>query len=496
MLLTATSGKSLTKPGNWGNKHMIFSRFTKWLSYWPDLLKFLPLALITLVVTYNTNAPVRTVWYLILLLLYYFSDNEALWLAFFLSTTDGFMGFFGLFSATMTILPGLPAVELAQIYILLSVIKALKSKVRVMIFYNKYMQILLLYLIFLIIWGQLMGFTGGLNVYFRVLKGVIPMLLFYSIPRLFVAQSTYDRFFRLIFLITILAFTAQIFTLMTGLSPLEVTGRGEETVDDTGEFRVFFNASSTLIGLFAALYYLNINKDKAPDRLFLFSMIIVAMGMAILSATRGWIISFSLIITLTIIFTGMIRSKRIIEFAVFAVPLLFWAITNPTINRQIAFASERLGKIESIAEGDLTAGGTLQRLDYRSARVLEAWKENPIFGWGLSDKGYEYGDGHVGNQSLLAMSGVVGFVLLNGFLIYFAYKMFYAYQISGKNNRDRNSLRVIVFFLAGWFIIHSSSGQQFNYVGMPATIIPQAIFFSFGAFQYEQTLRARYGKKV
>lgn len=459
------------------------------------LLAFTGLTGFTLVITYFTSGPIRSLWYILLLTLYFVSDDEAFWLAFFLSTIDGFLGFFGLYEVTLNILPGLPAVELAQLYIVLSVVKAIKNRAKVFIFYHKYLQILLIYLLFLIIWGQLMGFTGGLNVYFRVLKGVIPMLLFYSIPRLFVVQSTYDRFFRLIFLIIILAFSAQIFTLLTGISPLEVSGRGEETVD-TGEFRVFYNASSTLIGLFAALYYLNINKNKAPDRLFLFLMIIVATGIAVLSATRGWIISFSLIITMTIIFTGMIRSRRILEFAVFAVPLVFWAITNPAINRQIAFASERLGKIESIAEGDLTAGGTLQRLDYRSARVLEGWKENPVFGWGLSDKGYEYGDGHVGNQSLLAMSGVVGFVLLNGFLIYFAYKMFHAYQISGKHNRDKNSLRVIVFFLAGWFIIHSSSGQQFNYVGMPATIIPQAIFFSFGAFQYEQTLRARYGKKV
>ncbi len=39
-----------------------------------------------------------------------------------------------------------------------------------------------------------MGFTGGLNVYFRVLKGLIPMLLFYSVPRLFINRGTYYRF--------------------------------------------------------------------------------------------------------------------------------------------------------------------------------------------------------------------------------------------------------------------------------------------------------------
>jgi hypothetical protein len=55
---------------------------------------------------------------------------------------------------------------------------------------------------------------------------------------------------------------------------------------------------------------------------------------------------------------------------------------------------------------------------------------------------------------------------------------------------------MFIIFLSGWFFIHSTSGQQFNYVGMPAKIIPQAIFFSFGAFRYEQSIKRIYGKKV
>ena len=203
------------------------------------------------------------------------------------------------------------------------------------------------------------------------------------------------------------------------------------------------------------------------------------MAMAVLSATRGWIISFSLIIFLTLLFTQIIHPRRILEFTLIAVPLLFWALSSSTINNQISFARERLGAMEAIASGDLSAEGTLQRLDYRSQRVMDAWRENPIFGWGLSDIGYEYGDGHVGNQCLLAMSGITGFLLLNGFLIYFAWKILIVYNRSLRVMKDRSSLLVFLFFLAGWFIIHSSSGQQFNYIGIPINIIPQAIFFQF-----------------
>ncbi len=79
----------------------------------------------------------------------------------------------------------------------------------------------------------------------------------------------------------------------------------------------------------------------------------------------------------------MIRTTRTLVFVLISVPLLYLAFSNPVINRQINFAIERLGKIEAITEGDLTAEGSLQRLDYRSQRVMGGWRENQVFGWGL-----------------------------------------------------------------------------------------------------------------
>jgi hypothetical protein len=473
------------------------NRIFFWFEGWPDIIKYLALIAITLVVTYYAPSPIRIVWYLLLLIAYYFSKNEALWLAFFLSTTDGFAGFFGLYAAMIPILPGLPSVEISQIYIVISVIKAASKSHHGLIFYHNYLQVLFIYLVFMVIWGQLMGLTGEINIYFRVIKGVIPMLLFYSVPRLMVDQNAYLRFFRIVFVIVMVAFVAQIFTLMTGVTPLKAAGlMAAEETDETKEFRVFFNASSTLIGLFGALFYLRQRATKPSWRIIMYAVVFASLAMAILSATRGWIISFSIIIVLTFLFTGIVRTKRMLEFMVIAVPLLYWASTNQTISRQVDFARERLGAMEAIRQGDLSAEGTLQRLDVRSRRVISAWKENPVFGWGLSDKGYEYGDGHVGNQCLLAMSGIAGFLLLNGFILFFVWKIFSVYNRSNRKVFDSNSLLVFIIFLAGWFLIHSTSGQQFNYIGMPVKIIPQAVFFSFGAFEYERSLKLIHGKKV
>ncbi len=476
---------------------MLFNRIIKWFSAWPDLLKFTMLMAITIYATYYAPSPLRMMWYVTIALAYFFSKNEPLWLAIFLSTSDGFISFFGVYSATLTILPGLPAVEISQVYILLSVVKAASLKVRPVIFYTKFIQILLLYLVFHIIWGQMMGLSGGLNVYFRVLKAFIPMMLFYSIPRLFGSQEMYERFFRLVFFVVLSAFAAQLFTLITGMSPMEAAGISiQEGEDDKGDFRVFYNAGSTLAGLFGALYYMNIRKNNSGYRILPVAVVLAALSMALLSATRGWIISFTMIISATILFTTAIRTKRSVYIILIIIPLVLWSLTFPVISDQLGFARERLETVGAISEGDLTARGTLQRLDYRSQKALDGWKQNPLFGWGLSDKGYEYEDGHVGNQSLLVTSGLVGFILLNGFIVWFIFMILSLYLKSATRIPDRRALLVFVFFLSGWFFIHSTSGQQFNFTGTPERIIPQAIFFSFGALQYQRITSLLHGKNV
>ena len=477
---------------------MFINRIIRWFNGWPDLLKFLVLIAVTVYATYYAPAPVAVAWYAVMAVAYFFSTNEALWLALFLATADGFASYFGMYEVTLTVLPGLPAVEISQIYIILTVIKAAAKKLKPVLFYNKYLQILLIFMIFNVLWGQLMGLSGGLNVYFRVIKGIIPMMLFYSIPRLFVSREMYEKFFRIVFIIVLASFAAQLFTLLTGMSPMEAGGIvPQEVEEESNDFRVFYGPASALAGLFGALYFLSTGRNNPRDRIIPVMVVFAAYAMAIISATRGWIISFTFIIVLTLLFSGTLRTRRGIYIVVAIVPLSLWFLSLPVISDQISFARERLQKIEAISEGDITAGGTLMRLDYRSQRTLGGWSENPLFGWGPSDKGYDYDDGHVGNQSLLATSGIVGFVLLNGFLVWFIYMIVSLYSRTPRMVRERGTLLVFVFFLAGWFIIHSTSGQQFNYSGFPGNIITQSVFFSFGAMQY-QRIKAIiiHGKKV
>lgn len=445
------------------------------------ILWFLALVAGTIGVTYFTPTVIASLWYILLLILYYRSDDEPMWLAFFLVTVDGFLGFMGLYSVTLKLLPGLPAIELSQFYILLTVVKAFSRRTTYPPYYRKFLQVLGIYLLLLIAWGQLMGLSSQLNVYMRVLKTTLPFLLLYSLPRLMPDLYSFKRFFGIIFIVVLSAFALQLFTLLTGIYPGAGILAADEQIKESDEFRTFYNVTSTLLGLLGSLIFLSIKGKSGFNNWFLLLVLFSAAMMAVISATRGWVIAFSLIIIMSGFFVRTIDIRKITGLILISLILIFAGIRSDKIRNQVLYTRERLLKMESIGSGDITAEGTLHRLDIRSPVVMDAWRQNPLFGWGFSDQGFARNDGHVGNQSLLMFSGIVGFALLNGFFIYLLYSHYLAYRKSGRGMPLKNGNLVIIFFLAGWFIIHSTSGQQFSYSVLPLRVIPQAVVLGFSA---------------
>lgn len=453
---------------------------------------FLLLVLVTILMTYRAPRLLATIWYLFTLVLYFRSKDEVFWLAFYLITVDGFLGFLGVYTVTIPLMPGLPAIELAQLYVIVSLLKAIQIKRNPYVFYKKYLTILFLYLIFLIVWGQMMGHSGELKDYFRIVKLTLPFILFYSLPRLIRTYSAYKRLFGFIFIIFLGAFATQLFILITGLVPTKIADLSAEEFSEVGAYRGFYNVGITLLGLFGALFYLSDKNRKSFSRIYLYILIISAYGMAYLSATRGWIISFTFIIIMSFVMTSGLGAKKTAGFLAVFFVAAYLGLSNNKIKDQIDYANQRLESLGAIAQGDLTAEGTLARIEDRGPRVMKVFKENPVFGWGFSDKSRIYSDSHVGNQTLLLHSGLIGFVLLTGFLLYFSIKLTELYLAKNRYNIFKSAIPVFIIFLAGWYIIHSTSGQHFNYIGIPAQIMPQAIFFSFGAFVYSLSKRIKY----
>jgi|WetSurMetagenome_2_1015567.scaffolds.fasta_scaffold00614_4 hypothetical protein len=457
--------------------------FHKYKSY----IRFILLALVTIFVTYFLPVILSQIWYVFLLILYWNSNDEPFWLAFFLITVDGFLWYFGIYTVVIRLIPGQPPIELAQFYILLSVIKAGMRKRQPSVFYKDFLWILFIYLLFMIAWGQIMGFSGEIRDYFRIAKLTLPFFMFYSLPRLLTNVESYKRLFAFIFIILVAGFATQLFSLLTGFSPGQGFELTEEQISEAGAYRGFYNIAATLLGLFGALFFLASRERNSFNRIYLYGIITSAYGMAYLSATRGWILSFTIVIFLAIGLTSGISIKKIAGFTIFVIIVITIALSNQKIREQVGFASSRFKTLEAVTGGDVTAEGTLSRLDVRGPRVMKIFSENPLFGWGFSDTARKYTDSHVGNQSILLYSGIIGFTLLIGFMFYFSIKLLLLYFKKGKQFVFKSGLPVFIIFLSGWFIIHSTSGQHFNYMGIPGQIMPQAIFFSFGALVYAKS---------
>ena len=452
-------------------------------------LKLLGLIVITIIFTYFTPRVVSVTWYIVLLFLYYRSNDEPFWLIFFLVTTDGFMGFLGTSEVTIKALPGLPAIELTQFYIVLNFIKAVRQKPVFSLFYLKYLQILLIYALFFIFWGQALGYSGELNEYFRIVKLFVPLLLFYSIPRLFYRFDQLDRLFGFASLILIFAFFTEVYTLVTGNPPIGTSSLSTKAkIPEETEFRSFYNPSITLIALLGSVFTISYDQPASRKNILAYLIITISFGMAFLSATRGWIIGFGFIIILSVLLNFKKGSNLLKGLFIIGAFLFLAGFGNDKIREQVYFSKGRLLKLESISRGDLTAEGSLQRLDTRGPRVMNKWKENPIFGWGLSNVAKEYADGHVGNQNLLMSTGIAGYSLLIGFILFICISLYNASRRAKNIHYLKTTSLIILIYLLGWFIIHSTSVQQFSYLGMPIQIIPQAVFLSLAGLVYSQSI--------
>lgn len=441
-----------------------------------ELASFFALILLTIIVSvFFSQNFISVAYYVGLLVAYSKSKNESFWLAFFFTSTDGFFGFLGLYSTVLNLIPGLPGIELAQIYILIAIYKIWKSKVKVKVFYGKWTKVMFFYVMILFMTGMFNGLKGDLNIFFRVFKLILPLAMFYTTPRLFTSFKQYASLFNILFFVFLFAFVAQIFTIFTGFSPAANFKAIEQTELEVGRnLRAFYNPTITMICLCGSLFFLSIPKQKFFSNVFLNTVVILCFGMAFLSGTRGYIIGFALTIVSFNILVNKLEAKKLFFLVVMFVLVFSVAMSFERINKQIMFSLERTLTLESLAKGDKTADGTLVRLDERGPVVMAEWEKSPFIGWGFSNVFFEKMDGHVGNQTVLLHSGVIGLGLLLSFMGFVCLRLwalrsrFYSY------NPYRKGGTVIVLYLGGWFFIHSTSHQQFAFCGLPLDIFPQA----------------------
>ncbi len=367
-----------------------------------DHIIFIFVFILTTGLQYILPELAKQLYFLILIIIFWRSDNNSFWFALFFALSET-QNLFLSFAHKQTLLPafnilpgGLRNLYMEEIFLFAFLLKATLKKKKVNSLFNSYYLLLFLYLLLLFVISFIIG-VDQIKI-LATIRNTLPLLLVFAIPMLF-SKKDYESFFGYIFSILFIILISQIAEVVTGskLSFL-VTNKYDyiyqQNIIDPYEdiARPLYAIFLVLLCYLGAVYYLVIEKNRF-SKTYLYFVLFGGLGVTLLSATRGFFLSYLLM--LIFYFLKYERGnylrvllRTIVISIVFGIALYF----IPTVQEQIENAWTRILTVEYLFSGDLTAGGTLVRLTDRLPRVLSKFVEHPIIGLGFSTEYYNYMD--------------------------------------------------------------------------------------------------------
>lgn len=457
-----------------------------------ELVFLYGLFFVSIIFNYFLPSLFSYVWFLGLLIAFLLSRNQYnyLWIGLFwlILSAPGYLFFkLGTYHLPVLSVPGLGRdIYYEELFAIILVIKAFWKPVKQTVFYRKPLIVLIIYAIFLLFMGLLSG--NGIVTVLKSVRYFIPILLLLYIPKL-IPFNVIPRIIFLMFLSSFIMIAAQLFDIVFGYPMATILGErqllvaGREIGENFNMFDVTRGAVRTIYGPFILLFSLVLSivllteGRKIYKSWFLYLVSLISALSIFLSATRGWIIAG----TLVLLGLAYFKTRRFGNYILIGIILILIGFSVPQLNMQINKSFERVLTLQSLAKGDLTAGGSLKRITIRSPRVMNKFWEQPVLGFGFSDTFYDYADGHVGNQTLLLNGGIVGYLIFVSFLFYLMYEYYLAY-IKRKN-------KVMLVFLTGilaLIIIHSTSAMVFGYSMRVSVAISLSLFFFYSDYYLKQ----------
>jgi hypothetical protein len=435
--------------------------------YW-----FFGLYIFTVILNYFTPDFIRIPYYLILLILFYKSVNNAFWIAFFwclfyapaylfnVSDQNYCLPIFGL--------PGLGRdIMFTEVFVILIMIKSIFAK-KVKMKTNAIFWLITAFALFLILVSTTWGFTG--SKVFRTIRFLIPYTLFWTLPRLIQTVNQFKTLFNYFLIFIIPVVLCQAFVFITGQHLMFVLGGSftqenklkynEIQFDSAVELiRPLYSTHILLLNIFYCLYLMLEEKSEQLKNSIPSIAIFLTLNFMsfLVTGTRGYILAAVAMIG---IYYFVEIQKFVMNIKYFIVGIFAFYILSitPLVGKQISLSLERLFTIQAMLEGDKTAGGTLKRLTVRQPKVMKHVEKSPIIGYGFSNTYYDQADGHVANASIMLNSGIIGFgifVFFNLRLMYISIELYY-------KTRKKQILGVIIG-LVGFLVVHSTSYMVFSF---------------------------------
>ncbi|HPI68630.1 MAG TPA: hypothetical protein PL003_05350 [Bacteroidales bacterium] len=355
----------------------------------------------------------------------------------------------------------------------LLIIKPSKLFLQRDIFKSTY-RVLFVYLGFLFFWSFVFGHSP--RSLFFIVNSIPSFFLFLALPRIF-SKEQLSLFNGIIFFVNIVHISVSMvdvilagrisgFLLFGAFNPSAIF-EGDEVIRLTGGMTLVFYS------LIASIYYI-ITRTVRFRPMYLWVIVFISALFIINSATRGWMIATGILFLLTLAYYyRQIVSGRIFLTLIFTMGVGYLLLPD-NIRSNMASSFVRLSTVESVLEGDMTAGGTASRWDLRGPKVLTRFNESPVFGFGLSKVSADYYDGHVGNHNLLLVGGYTGLIIVWGTVFWI---ILFFYRFDKRNGRFKG---VFIFGIAliAIMIIHSTSRTMVSFYMPVDTAFLIALFFN------------------
>jgi len=436
-----------------------------------DLTAIIILFILSIFMIYDTPQSLSKIFFLGLLILFWISEKDYFWFAFFfvLAQEPGF--FFYSFEATSlhriplyTFLHGMSFSAL-DLFMILAFFKAVLKGKRKRLKLEKPLILILIYMVFSLLIAIVYG--TKITTLANILRGPFYYSLIISFSYLITKRKEAYYF---IFLITPFVFFtlfSQLYLIMTKvnfISLFDSVYTRLRLIEGTQELRPTIGGVLLIFFCFIFSFFLIENKENKISKKYLYLISVIAYFSVIISATRIWFVVFSFVL-----FGYILISKKKISslmkiffgLLILIIIFVFFGMISSDFFTEGTFV--RLSKIVSVVKGDFHSVPTFEyRYFVRLPRLLEGVKKHIIFGCGFSDIYLRYRDYHVGFFNTILQFGILGFF----FFLYFFMSYFILIKTTveklNPNNPLRTSLKTLALFFGGILLAHFTTWNFFQ----------------------------------
>jgi len=416
----------------------------------------------------------NTISYLLILgyiIAFIISKRDYYWFAFFFILYSTPMGLFS--ESTADAIHRLPLFSLASsfsfstcdLFVIVAFLKAIQRKGEFQYTFQKPLIILLFYFIFLLFLAVFFHHTP-LTVVIEQVRGAFYFSLLYSIPKLLPNKISIYKFFSLISPFIFVIFLGGIYFFISNgdylyylINPYAEIRQLNLEIQDPFDSRFFLHSGQFVLIFVVYIYSLIHLQLTRAKNLYFITLAIICYTLIIMAALRSWFIIFGIILGVYLL-NNRNKFRNIFYFSLVASLIIIPIISNKMMIPGISAAWNRTATVFQLGQKEsLSTQSVKMKTEVRLPHQLLYIWENPVTGWGFTDR---KADPDTGNFGLLVQVGFLGFSLF----IYFWIKYLLIIQNTKKalanDNLYRYVLNILLASFLGLLISHFTTNQIFG----------------------------------